>query len=100
VLVGVTLPRTQTVTDVHTPAGVAAAGLPATYPLERDGSLVPHESCQTIGQAAFDAGLRGIRCRSATSPLGEGRELAWYPATVRSRAHVHQVRPFDDWYWI
>lgn len=99
VLVAVTLPRSQRVADVHTPGGVAAAGLPATYPRDQDGNLVGHELCRTVGQAVHEAGLRGIRSRSATSPLGEGRELAWYPATARSQATITQTRTFTHWYW-
>lgn len=99
VLVGVTLPRSQRVADVHTPGGVDAAGLPATYPRDQAGNLVGHEVCQTVGRTAHTAGLRGIRCRSATSPLGEGRELAWYPASARSQPTITQTRTFSDWYW-
>jgi hypothetical protein len=99
VLVGVTLPRSQRVADVHTPGGVAAAGLPASYPRDQGGNLVGHDVCQTVGRNAQTAGLRGIRCRSATSPLGEGRELAWYPASARSHPTITQTRTFNHWYW-
>lgn len=98
VLIEVRLPRDQTVADVHTPAGIAKAGLPATYPV--DGTTnVGHAPCQAVGRRAHDFGLRGVRCRSATSPLGEGRELAWFPATTRSRATIVETSPFADWYW-
>ena len=80
------LPRGQQVADVHTPGGVAAVGLPASYPLDGDGELVSHPRCQAIGEQAHSDGLRGIRCRSAHAPHGAGRELAWLPATARSRA--------------
>lgn len=99
VLVGITLPRSQTVVDAHTPSGVRALGLPATYPLDASGDLVTHDRCQPIGTAAKQAGLRGVRSRSATSPLGEGRELAWFPATSRSRGVVRSRLSFVDWYW-
>lgn len=99
ILVDVRLPRNQTVADVHTPAGISKAGLPATYPTDADGAPVEHAQCQTVGQRAHDLGLRGVRCRSATSPLGEGRELAWFPATARSRATIVDAKPFADWYW-
>jgi RES domain len=99
VLVGALLPRGQQVADVHTPAGVAAVGLPATYPLDDAGLLVVHHVCQPIGVAARTRGLRGVRCRSAQAPLGAGRELAWFPATARSRARVAESRPFTDWFW-
>lgn len=98
-LVGVTLPRSQRVADIHTPGGVDAAGLPTTYPRDQDGNLVGHEVCQAVGETAHTAGLRGIRSRSATSPLGEGRELAWYPASARSQPSITQTRAFMHWYW-
>ncbi|MFP5308624.1 MAG: RES family NAD+ phosphorylase [Actinomycetes bacterium] len=93
------LPRGQVVADVHTPEGVAAAGLPAGYPHDAAGRLVGHDACQRVGAAARDAGLRGVRCRSAQAPHGAGRELAWFPATARSRAHLVAREPFGTWFW-
>ena len=93
------LPRTQAVADVHTPQGVAAAGLPATYPLADDGQLVGHDVCREVGRRAYDEGLRGVRCRSAQAPRGAGRELAWFPATARSRARLVRRLTLDQWYW-
>jgi hypothetical protein len=93
-----TLPRSQRVADAHTPAGVAALGLPASYPMD-DGALVTHATCQAAGQRIQQAELRGVRARSAQAPHGVGRELAWFPATARSRATLVQRLPFDDWYW-
>jgi hypothetical protein len=95
----VTLPRDQEVADVHTPEGVADVALPATYPLDDAGQLVGHETCQVIGEQVNDAGLSGIRCRSAQAPDGAAREVAWFPATVRSRATLVYRLEFDDWYW-
>lgn len=94
-----TLPRNQTVVDVHTPAGVTAVGLAPTYPVDESGKLVGHDMCQAIGIAVHEAGLRGVRCRSAQAPRGAGRELAWYPATARSRAHLIERRDYIDWFW-
>lgn len=94
-----TLPRDQAVADVHTPGGVAAVGLPTTYPNDSTGSLVPHGICQSIGEQVHAAGLRGIRCRSAQAPHGAGRELAWFPATSRSHAHLVDRRTFAEWFW-
>jgi hypothetical protein len=94
-----TLPRNQLVADVHSRDGVAAVGLPATYPLADNGELVPHRDCQQIGEEAHAAGLRGIRCRSAQAPRGAGRDLAWFPATSRSRAHLVARRSFTEWFW-
>jgi hypothetical protein len=99
ILVGAVLPRRQTVADAHTPAGIAAVGLPSSYPLDDEGYLVGHGVCQAIGRCAKDAGLRGVRCRSAQSPFGAGRELAWFPATARSRARAVSRSSFADWFW-
>jgi hypothetical protein len=99
VLVEAVLPRRQEVADVHSQAGVAAAGLPPTYPQDASGALVDHARCQPIGLAAHGAGLRGVRSRSARAPYGAGRELAWFPASVRSRARAVSVQPFTAWFW-
>lgn len=99
VLVTAQLPRRQVVADGHTPKGLSGLGLPRTYPLRRNGVPIGHDVCQPIGDAIKAAGLRGIRCRSAQTPLGAGRELAWFPATARSQAQATESRPFDDWFW-
>ncbi len=99
VLVEARLPRRQDVADVHTPAGVAAVGLPASYPLDPSGAPVGQERCQPIGAAAHEAGWRGVRCRSARAPYGAGRELAWFPASVRSRARIVGRHAWGDWFW-
>ena len=75
-------------------AGLDAIGLPATYPYDAAGDLIPHNVCQPIGHAAYDAGLDGVDCRSAA--IDDGRELAWFP---RSRAVSETSRlPFSDWW--
>ena len=94
-----TLPRAQRVADLHSPEGIATAGLPATYPLDDDGRLVPHSRCQPIGAEVRALKLRGVRCRSAQTPHGAGRELAWFPATRRSRAHLLERQSFTEWFW-
>lgn len=99
VLVETFLPRGQTVADAHTPEGVEALGLPATYPFDEAGTVLVHDVCQPIGAAVAAAGLRGIRCRAARLPLGAGRELAWFPATARSRAKVGRTFAFSEWFW-
>ncbi len=99
ILVGATLPRRQRVADVHTRAGVHAAGLPASYPVDANGALVPHARCQRVGVRAQQAGLRGARTRSAQARDGAGRELAWFPATTRSVAQRGQIQRFESWFY-
>lgn len=83
--------------DVVTAAGCTAAGLPPTYPVDEAGRPVPWEQCQAIGRRAWDAGERGIACRSA-APEGN-EELAYF-----ARAEGEQLRRlsrwrFDEWFW-
>jgi hypothetical protein len=78
---------------------MAAVKLPPAYPLDEKGHPVGHAVCQPIGLYARNAGLRGIRARSACAPDGGGRELAWFPATRRSRARLRSIQPFETWYW-
>ncbi len=99
ILVGARLPRHQTVCDAHSRDGIAATGLPANYPFDDNGSRVPHARCQPIGARAKLSGLRGVRSRCARSSDGAGRELAWFPATVRSLARRTKTLTFEDWYW-
>jgi hypothetical protein len=99
VLIGATLPRAQEVCDIHTPEGVQEAGLPKTYPLDSSGRLIPHARCQPIGAEVREAGLRGVRSRSAQSRDGAGRDLAWFPATVRSVAIRTTRLTFEQWFW-
>jgi hypothetical protein len=99
ILVGATLPRGQTAADVHTRLGVARAGLHQNYPFDLNGKLLPHRDCQRIGVAAKATGLRGIRARSAQSRDGAGRELAWFPASIRSIARRVKSFTFEQWYW-
>jgi hypothetical protein len=86
VLVAATLPRAQTCADATTAPGLRALDLPASYPLDESGEEVPSARCQQIGGRAHEDGLRGVWCRSAATVDGRGRELAWFPATGRSRA--------------
>ena len=99
ILVGCTLPRIRVVCDAHSPAGLQSAGLPNTYPLETDGAPIPHARCQPIGNEAKETGLRGVRARSARSPDGAGRELAWFPATARSVTRRVRSLAFVAWFW-
>lgn len=97
-LVGCTVPRRQVVCDAHSPAGLRAAGLPGTYPLDGRGALIPHARCQPVGARTRDEGLRGVRARSARSRDGAGRELAWFPASRRSLARRVRTLAFTAWF--
>ena len=98
VLVEATLPARQRVADAHSRQGVAAVNLPSTYPLDEKERLVEFAVCQSIGLRAKMAGLRGVRARSAQAPDGGRRELAWFPATRRSRARAQAIQSFETWY--
>ena len=60
---------------------------------DRSGKVVPHQQCQAVGQAALDAELDGIDCRSAAT--GGDRELAWFPRDRQAKALTKHT--FDDW---
>ena len=92
-LVEVDVPPGQAA-DAHSDQGLAALGLPSTYPHDSDGNVIAREVCQPIGQAAFDANLNGIDYRSAAP--GGTRELAWFPRDAQPTPTAR--RPFDQWW--
>jgi hypothetical protein len=83
--------------DAVTDRGLESLGLPASYPLDADGGVVPHETCQPIGWQVHEAGESGIVCRSAarTAPPG-GEELAYFG---RRHLRAEGVEQFVHWYW-
>jgi RES domain len=86
--------------DCVTAAGLAAVGLPLTYPRHRNGRPVRHATCQPVGQAAFDDGQPGIACRSAAtggSPTDE--ELGVFDRDVGASVQMTGRFPFADWFW-
>lgn len=99
ILVGCQLPREQVVCDVHTKAGLLAAGLPTTYPLDAGGYVVDHSTCQDIGEQVKSERKRGVHTRCAKSSNPGDLELAWFPASARSVAREVERRPFSDWFW-
>ena len=72
-LVSATLPRHQRVADGHTPAGVKALGLPASYPLGPKGELVGHDVCHPIGVGGLERRATR-RCGAADRGLSAPRE--------------------------
>jgi hypothetical protein len=87
VLIPVRLPSRQRVADATTDTGLVALGLPRTYPRRPRGGEVPWAACRAAARTVRTAGLRGVHARSAATPDGSGRELAWFPAPgARARA--------------
>jgi len=85
--------------DCVTAPGLEAVGLPTTYPRHANGRPVRHETCQPIGQAAFDDGHPGVVCRSAAiDATASDEELAVFD---RDAAAVRMTdrQPFADWFW-
>lgn len=80
--------------DVVTPDGIAAVGLPPTYP---DGA--GWDTCQVIGHAAFAGGERGIACRTACEGGGDPdhEELALFDRDGRP-AQPGERLAFDRWF--
>jgi RES domain len=96
VLVHTRVPDDQYV-DAISDDGLAELGLPRTYPVDRRGIPIPHAVCQPIGQAAWEAGERGIACRSAArSAPTDAEELAFF---ARRRLRAQRAEAFADWYW-
>ena len=98
-LIAAALPRAQTCANAVTADGLRALGLPDTYPGNPDGTLIGQPKCQAIGKRVRSRGLRGMWCRSAVTIDGRGRELAWFPATNRSRARPiwKNALPIESW---
>lgn len=100
VLVAARLPKRQRCADAVSAAGLKALGLPDSYPLDAKGKTVPHSRCQRVGLAVRGRRLRGLWCRSAVTPDGRGRELAWFPSNARSRARPVWERPLSLGAWL
>ena len=87
------------VLDCVTDAGLRAVALPVGYPRERDGSVVSHARCHPVGEAAHDAGLAGVVCRSAvTGATPADEELGVFDRDVEELVVQTARRPFADWY--
>ena len=98
VLIPVRLPVDQHVADIHTSPGIAAVGLPSTYPLDADGVPVPHSQCQPIGDDVAEQGLCGVHARSATStPDTQYTELAWFRAASEQARPSGDPKPYGTW---
>jgi hypothetical protein len=97
VVVPVTLPSRQRVADATSDTGLVALGLPRTYPSRPRGGEVPWSACRRAARDVRAARLRGVSARSAATPDGFGRELAWFPASgARARAAGGPLE-FAEW---
>jgi hypothetical protein len=100
ILVLLRLPASQRAADAASAEGLAALGLPASYPLDSDGKRMERAVCQPIGAQVRGLRLNGVWCRSAASTDGRGRELAWFPAGTRAAAAQPRRKrpiPFGRW---
>jgi RES domain len=100
ILVAARLPGRQRCADAVSVGGLKALGLPGTYPADARGEAVSHSRCQGIGAAVRGRRLRGLWCRSAATPDGRGRELAWFPSSARSKARPVWKRPLALGAWL
>jgi hypothetical protein len=96
-LVPARLPPAQRAADAVSEQGLVALGLPASYPLGRDGKLLNHATCQPIGKQVRELRFNGVWCRSAASTDGRGRELAWFPGTRAAKPLRKPPIPFGQW---
>ena len=94
-LLSVHVPRSRC-TDIVTGKGIAAAGLPPTYPYG-----VSHARCRRVGAAVHREGSdRGIACRSAAECRPDswvGEELAWFDTSTTLREDGPRLA-FAAWY--
>lgn len=85
--------------DLVSAAGLAAVGLPASYPRDALGHPIGHAQCHPIGQAAYDEPLPAIAYRSAATGAGiHDEELAIFDREVAERVTQTGRRTFNDWY--
>jgi hypothetical protein len=96
-LVLLRLPTSQRAADAVSVQGLAALGLPSSYPLGIDGKVIDRGVCQPIGKHVRELRLNGVWCRSAASADGRGRELAWFPGTRAARPLRKLPIPFGHW---
>ena len=88
-----------TAVDLTSDDGLAAVGLPLSYPLDAAGERVGHARCRLIGATAHEAQHQGIRARCAAP--GAARvdlELAWFRDNGGFAELTGNQRPFRDWF--
>ncbi len=88
-----------TAVDLTSDDGLAAVGLPISYPLDTAGERVDHARFRPVGAAAHEAQHQGIRARCAAP--GAARidlEFAWFRDKGGSAALTGKPRSFRDWF--
>lgn len=88
-----------TAVDLTSDEGLAAVGLPLSYPLDAAGERVDHAPCRLIGATAHEAQHQGIRARCAAP--GAARvdlEFAWFRDNGGFAELTGNQRPFRDWF--
>lgn len=89
----------RTFVDAVTDEGLAAAGLPTTYPFSGK-AKVSYAACRQVGNVSYATAERGIACRSAaeaTAGSWLGEELALFDRST-GIARSGRRRAFADWY--
>ena len=84
--------------DVITDAGCREVGLPTTYPVDTHGHEIDRGRCQEIGSRAWQAGERGIACRSAATHDRSGEELALFRREGESPLPVNRRLILREWF--
>lgn len=84
--------------DCVTADGLAAVGLPVSYPRDDAGEVISHDRCQPIGAEARNDGLAGVLCRSAAGRDEHDHELAMFDSAADAVTQTERL-PFDQWYW-
>lgn len=86
-----------TAVDLTSDVGLAAVGLPLSYPLDASGERVDHAHCRPVGAAAREAQLQGIRARcAAPGAANVDIELAWFRDNGGSADLIGNPRSFRD----
>lgn len=86
--------------DCLTDTGLEAVGLPASYPRHANGRPVRHETCQPIGQAAYEGGRPGVACRSAAyDSASSDEELAIFDRDAEAIVRLTGRQSFSEWFW-
>lgn len=86
--------------DCVSAAGLEGWCLPMSYPLRADGQPVGWEECWPVGEAARDAELDGVACRSAAEGGGpDDQEMAYFPRDNAPALEPLETIAFNAWFW-